>query len=366
VVSTIAATQVLTEHGIVGPAAVVVDGGVIVAVEPFDRAPDRIVAPGFIDLQVNGVDDVDCAVAEGADWSRIGALLAQRGTTSWCPTLVTAPLDRYAAALQRIADAMTRALDESLPEILGAHLEGPFLGAAAGAHPPHLIRGVDRDFIASLPSTVRLVTLAPEADDAAWAAKRLRSQGVTVSIGHTRASHGEYQSMVDAGAGMVTHLFNAMSGVHHREGGVALWALTDPRVVAGLIADGVHVDPYAIALAFTAKGADGIVLVTDSVAWRSERFAARSLAIVDGAPRLRNGTIAGSTLTMDAAVRTCVSAGVPLPAALTAASTTPATIIGANDRGILAVGKRADLVVLDTSLNVLETWSAGRLISRRG
>jgi N-acetylglucosamine-6-phosphate deacetylase len=345
---------------------VVCDGGVIVAIEPVDRAPDRIVAPGFVDLQVNGVDDVDCAVADGSDWDRVDGLLLAQGTTSWCPTLVTSPLGWYPAAFDRITRAMARPYGAPRPEMLGVHLEGPFLGTAPGAHPAHLITAVDRDFVETLPAAVRLMTLAPEAEGAEWAVEALRSRGITVSVGHTRATLDEYQRVVAAGASMATHLYNAMSGVHHRDGGVALWSLTDRRLVTGLIADGVHVDPHALALAFAAKGADGIALVTDSVAWRSQRFADRSITVSDGAPRLRDGTLAGSCLSMDRAVRTCVEAGVPLEDALVAASRTPARSIGADDRGLLAQGSRADLVVLDDSLEVVETWVAGELAARNG
>ena len=158
---------------------------------------------------------------------------------------------------------------------------------------------------------------------------------------------------------MVTHLFNAMSGVHHREGGVALWALTEPNLVVGLIADGVHVDPLAVRLAFSAKTAAGVALVTDAVAWNTGGFADRPITVVDGAPRLPDGTLAGSILTMDRAVRTCVEAGVALEDALVAASRTPARTLGALDRGAIAAGLRADLVVLDTSLHVEETWVGG-------
>ena len=150
-----------------------------------------------------------------------------------------------------------------------------------------------------------------------------------------------------------------MSGTHHRDPGVATWALTDRRVAASIIADGVHVHPRTIALAFDALGADRAVLVTDAVAWRAGRAGQIGLAMTDGAPRLGDGTLAGSAVAMDTAVRICVGAGVDLAAALTAASTNPAGLLGLSDRGCIAVGRRADVVALTTQLEVEQVWVAG-------
>ena len=202
---------------------------------------------------------------------------------------------------------------------------------------------------------MRLVTLAPELPGAVEATRLLVDRGVTVSLGHTTATHEQVGACVDAGARMVTHLFNGMDPLHHRTPGVVGAALTDDRLVAGLIADLVHVHPIAIALAFRAKPGR-IALVTDAVAWRAARIGRIEIAVRDGAPRLPDGTLAGSSLTMDLAVRNVVEhAGVPLEDALVAASTTPASVIGLGDRGVIAPGRRADLVVLDDGLRVLDT-----------
>ena len=162
-----------------------------------------------------------------------------------------------------------------------------------------------------------------------------------------------------SGATMATHLFNAMSGLHHREPGAAAALLTDDRVRAGMIADGVHVHPLMIDLAVRLLGRR-TVLVTDATAWRAGRVGDIGIELRDGAPRLADGTLAGSAVTMDAAIRVCVErAGVPLWAALHAASTAPARVLGLLDRGDVAVGCRADLVELDHELRVLRTWSGG-------
>jgi N-acetylglucosamine-6-phosphate deacetylase len=364
----IEAGRVLTPDGGTRPGAVVVEDGVIVAIEPAADAlgpseSGRILVPGFVDLQVNGIDDVDVARAHGADWDRLDQLLLAQGVTSWCATLVTSPITAYGAALERIEQARRREPVSVRPELLGAHLEGPFLGAATGAHRPDLVLPIDLEWLAALPDTVRVVTLGAEQPLAAEAARLLRSRGVTVSIGHSRPApdvvEQRVEEVVGAGAGMVTHLFNAMSGVHHRQPGLAALALTDERLALGLIADGTHVHPRVINLVFRAA-ADRVVLVTDAVAWRAGTAGSTSLALVDGVPRLPDGTLAGSALTMDAAIRTCVhQAGVPLAAAVAAASTHPARVLGLADRGRIEVGCRADLVALDEDLLVAATWVGG-------
>lgn len=352
--SEIAAARILCPGPRFAAGVVEVDAaGRICAVRPAPATglPDIVLAPGFVDLQVNGIDDVNVATAADGQWDRLDGLLGDQGVTTWCPTLVTAPLEHYAGALERIAQAAARPV-RGRPTIAGAHLEGPFLGGAAGAHPRHLLRPIDTGWLASLAAIVRIVTLAPELAGAADACRLLRERGVTVSLGHSTPEPADVEACVDAGATMVTHLYNAMSGLHHREPGLAALALTEERLTVGLIADGVHVDPTMIRLAFAAKPGQ-VALVTDAVS-------TLAVAVRDGAPRLADGTLAGSVLTMDAAIRTCVErAGVGLAEALVAASTTPARLIGLSDRGEIAPGQRGDLVALTPDLQVAGVWVAG-------
>ena len=163
---------------------------------------------------------------------------------------------------------------------------------------------------------------------------------------------------VGAGAQLVTHLFNAMSGVNHREPGVAVFAMIDRRVGVSIIADGVHVHPAVVRLAFDALG-ERAVLVTDAVAWRSGTVGPVGIELRDGAPRLPDGTLAGSSLTMDAALRTCVDAGIELSDAVRAAATEPARRLGLTDRGLIGIGLRADLVTMTPQLHVEQTWVGG-------
>jgi N-acetylglucosamine-6-phosphate deacetylase len=356
---TITARRALVGGAIVGPVRLTHHRGTIVEVSVHTGACDHdLLAPGFVDLQVNGIDDVDVAAASGSDWDRLDSLLLAQGTTTWCPTLISSTLGSYASRLAAITTAATRVGEH--PTIAGVHLEGPFLGGAPGAHRRDLIVDIDLEWLDGLPPVVRMITLGPEQPAAPEAIRRLRARGVVVSLGHTTASTDDCDRAAAAGATMVTHLFNAMTGLHHRTPGVAAWALHDQRVTCGLIADGVHVHPRMLRLAADLLGSGRTVLVTDAVAWRARTVGPVTLQVVDGAPRLPDGTLAGSTLTMDRAVRTMVAAGIPLSDALTAASATPATVLGLGDRGALAPGRRADLVAFDGELQVRTVWVAGR------
>ncbi|HVF32030.1 MAG TPA: N-acetylglucosamine-6-phosphate deacetylase [Acidimicrobiales bacterium] len=361
--ATIAASVVVTPEGLLEPGEVVVDDGRIAAVRRTrgdGPVPDRVLSPGFVDLQVNGHDDVNCATADGDSWDRMDGLLLAQGVTAWCPTLVTAPLARFASPLERIGAAMVsrRGDDGARPEILGAHLEGPFLGGAPGAHRREHIVPIDLEWLRWLPPVVKVVTLAPELDGAREAIRLLVDKGVLVALGHSTATYDEAVAGADAGARLVTHLFNGMGPLHHRAPGLVGAGLADGRLTPSLIADGVHVHPAALRAAARAKGPGDWILVTDAVAWRDGRLEAggeRRVSIVDGAPRLADGTIAGSALTMDAALRRAVhEAGVPLAEAVAAAASTPASLIGRPDVGRLAPGARADLVLLTGDLEVEE------------
>lgn len=362
----LAAARVYTAAGWLGPSIVHIEGSLITAVQPLPCgavAPARILVPGFVDLQVNGIDLIDVATAEGPNWDVLDASVRAQGVTTWCPTLVTSQLDRYAPALARIAAAMERDT-AGRPAIAGVHLEGPFLGGAPGAHRRELLAPIDLDWLAAIPEHVVLVTLGPELDHAAAATRMLVERGVLVALGHTTATDEEFVRCVDAGAGLTTHLYNGMSGLHHRDPGVAASALLEPRISASLIADGVHVHPRMLRLAFELLG-DRAVLVTDAVGWRSGGVGPVRLQMRDGAPRLADGTLAGSALAMDAAIRMCVGrAGIGLHPAIHAASTRPAELLGLDDRGDIAIGRRADLVALDDDLHIETVWIGGQRVTR--
>ncbi len=343
----------MTPVGPVTDAEVVVEEGTITEVRAArSTVPDVVLVPGFVDLQVNGIGAVDVAGAAGADWSALDQALLAQGVTTWCPTIVTAPLGELEASLAAVADAAMRP-GGGRPEIAGAHLEGPFL-AVPGAHRPEFVRPeVDSSWLDSLGSLVRIVTLAPELPGALDAIGALSARGVLVSLGHSACTAETARCAADAGARLVTHLGNAMGPLHQRAPGLVGAALADERLAVSVIADLVHTHPVFVAMAFAAKGPRGLALVTDAVA---------SSGPVP--PRLADGTLAGSVLTMERAVSNVVGrSGRSLDDALRAASTTPARLLGLADRGAIAPGRRADLVALEPGpeggWRVATVWVAG-------
>lgn len=357
--TSIGASHVLWPDGTLAPGVVeVADGRIVEVGRPSGSVPERILAPGFVDIQVNGHDDVDVATADGTDWDRLDGLLAAQGVTTWCPTVTTADPGAMSASLDRIATAASRAGHR--PAIAGAHMEGPFLGGRTGAHPPHHVRPPDAEAVAAVPEVVRIVTLGPEGEGALEAVDALARRGILVALGHSSASFDRSRAAVDAGARLVTHAFNAMAPLDHRQPGLLGVALGDDRVAISVIADLHHVHPAVLRIAGRSKPRGALVLVTDAVGWRAASMADRGVALRDGAPRLPDGTLAGTALTMDAAVRNLVDAGATdVASALFAASTTPARLLGLSDRGVVAVGARADLVALDRDMRVADVWIAG-------
>jgi N-acetylglucosamine-6-phosphate deacetylase len=370
--------RLLLEQGLT-PGALIVEAGRIAEVRlgrpadlgdlPAPSLEAEIVSPGLIDLQVNGAFGVEV----GADPEALRVLsgrLPETGVTTFLPTLVSAGADDYRGA----AAALEAAQGTPGARMLGLHLEGPFLSASrAGAHPPSPIAAAAATVDAVLDDLIArralaLMTVAPERAGALALIRRLRAAGVAVSLGHTDATFDETLAGIEAGATLVTHLYNAMRGFHHRAPGAVGAALVDDRVGVALIADGVHVQPAALNLALRAKGARGIALVTDAVAAAGEPPGEFHLSgapvFSDGrAVRLADGTLAGSALTLDRAVRFMVShGGATVHEALIMATATPARILGprAAHLGQLAPGSPADLVLWDSSLQVEATFVAGR------
>ncbi len=321
-----------------GAGRVVVEDSRIAAVlgpGPADEVWPGPLLPGFVDLQCNGVGEVAFATATPGTWECARDALVATGTTTVLPTYVTGT--DYAAAWANLPGP-------GVPDVPGVHVEGPLLNPArAGAHPSELLGSIPDTALAG---PVRLVTLAPEVRDALDAARRLVASGVTVAAGHSDAAYEEALAAFDAGVSVVTHLWNACPPLHHRRPGLVAAALECPHVVACVIPDGVHVDPAVVRLTWRLKGPAATAAVTDAVAPRGTALAA-PVTVRDGAPRLSDGTLAGSILTMDTALRNLLAWGIPLPDAAAMCATTPAGAVGLLDRGRLAPGLRADLVGLD-------------------
>ncbi|WP_454130631.1 N-acetylglucosamine-6-phosphate deacetylase [Microbacterium lacticum] len=327
-------------------------------------AAGAYLTPGFVDIHGHGggggtYDHGLDAIAAAR------AVHLARGTTRAVLSLVTASIDDLAAQVGMIAD-----LSERDATILGTHLEGPFLDPGhKGAHTESLLRAPDEAAVARLVEagrgTVRQVTLAPELPGGLAATAQFVAAGVAVAVGHTNATEAEASAAFDAGATLLTHAFNAMPGIHHRAPGPVVAAMRDERVTLELIADGIHLHPDVIALAFA--GAPGrIALITDAMGAAGEPDGAYELGglavtVTDGVARLdEGGAIAGSTLTQDAALRLVVAGGLPLADAVAALTSVPARAIGLAGRyGSLRPGAAADAVLLDDALQVAGVWVDG-------
>ncbi len=367
--------RLVLDHELV-PGALIVQAGRIAEVvrEPAPTAlpstvhDAAIVSPGFIDLQVNGGFGVE--VGERADAiQRLAARLPATGVTAFLPTLVSSAAEVYPRAC--LAFLASRGAVGALP--LGLHLEGPFLSLRrAGAHRTSVIKNAPPDLLDPFleQGVVSLVTLAPEVEGALERIRRLRQQRVVVSLGHTDASYEEFLRGIDAGATMVTHLYNAMSDFHHRAPGAVGAALVDERVTVGLIADGVHCHPASLRLAVRAKGPDRVALVSDAIAGAGMepgryQLGGQDILVEEGRARLPDGTLAGSVLSLDQAVRNVVAwAETSAGEACRMASEVPARLLGLRSKGRLAVGFDADLVLLDDALRVLATFREGRCLYR--
>jgi N-acetylglucosamine-6-phosphate deacetylase len=355
--------------------AVVMDGARILDLVPTTDLPRTTsirampegawLAPGFIDLQVNGGGDVLFNDQPSAQSARtIAAAHRRRGTTGLLPTLISDSAEKMQRALEAV-----NALVGSEPGILGLHLEGPYLSPEKpGVHDRRQLRQPSPDELAMLTAPrdgVLLVTLAPEIVPAGFIAQLVAS-GIRVSLGHSMASYQQTRAAMAEGLTGFTHLFNAMRPLSSREGGPIAQALESPDAWYGLIVDGVHVDPAMLRLAL--RGLGHPMLVSDAMppvgGHRSSfRLHGDTIAVRDGYCVRDDGTLAGTVLDMAAAVKNCVRLlGVPLPDALRFASTHPATFLGLGQTlGRLAPGYRADVVAFDaTDMTVVGTWVAGQ------
>ena len=363
----------LRGHGdLESPSAVLLAGGRIAALgadaERLGADAGRVIdgsglaaAPGFIELQLNGIDGLDFTSDPGSI-SRVGVAPARYGVTAFLPTVVSSPR----GTVERALEAIRHVVRAGEPVALGLHAEGPYLSAVrAGAHDPALLRDPDPVEIAGWlkSGALRVVTLAPERDMAIEAIGQLVGAGVVVSIGHTDADASTTTRAIEAGATYATHLFGAMAPLHHRAPGPVGALLADDRVTLGLILDGHHLDPLVVEL--VARLAGGRVsLVSDAIAALGladgeHLLGGRSVVVGGGSARLPSGTLAGSVVGLDACVRAFAALTGSARAAIAAVTETPARLLGEGERGRLEIGARADLVLLDEGLRVRTTIVGG-------
>ena len=419
---TVSADTIVTPYNILHNQEITIHDGIISSIRPTnDQSTTNdaydskikhydIVVPGFIDIQVNGIGSVDVASASSKGMEEIGTALLSQGTTTWCPTVITAPLLQLESQLQKVHDFAMHTADR-LPHIAGVHLEGPFI-TVAGAHPTkYMMPKVDIDTLRQLSNYLAIITLAPELDGAMDAISYLSSEGVIVSLGHSGCTAEQAHNAIDRGARLVTHLGNAMSAMHHREPGLVGTALSDDRITVSLIADLLHSHPYFLELAFKSKGADHVAIITDSVAaelgmigvspisnspisanpGNTHSTGKKNPSYSKGAPdreditdktnlpspenlsdqpdsvtipRTASGHLAGSTVTIPQSIanlhNTC---GIGLTDCIEAVTASPANLLKLSDRGHIAVGKRGDLVALQKdTFSVQATYLNGTLV----
>ncbi|MEO3817504.1 N-acetylglucosamine-6-phosphate deacetylase [Plantactinospora sp. B24E8] len=362
--------RVVTPSGVIRQGCVELDGDRITAVAEYPSIRDgHWIVPGFVDIHTHGggghtFTTGDADAARGA-----AAFHLTHGTTTLLASLVSSPYQLMRDATEAYAPLVKEGV------LAGVHYEGPYLSAVrCGAQNPEFLRDPSVDELAELLAlgggTVRMVTLAPELPGALAAIELLVSQRVVAAIGHTDATYEQTGAGIIAGATVATHLFNGMRGPHHREPGPVFALLGSPNVVCELVADGVHLHDGTLAFAAGVAGADRAALITDAMAAAGMpdggyELGGQPVVVSDGVVRLAGddgapGAIAGSTLTMDVALRRAVAAGVSIVDACRMAATTPARTIGLGERvGSLAPGLRADLVVLDDNLNVVRVMRAG-------
>jgi N-acetylglucosamine-6-phosphate deacetylase len=321
-----------------------------------------LAVPGFVDLQVNGFGGVDFLDADAAGYRQAGDALLETGVTAYLPTLITSPEAKLLAALAEVP------ADSESPRILGVHLEGPFLSAVRlGTHDASARRDPDLELLDRLleGGPVRLMTLAPELPGAFPLIEHLLGRGIIVSLGHSDATADQANAAFDLGVRTVTHLFNAMRPMLHRDPGIAGAALARDDVIVQMILDGVHLASETVKVAW--RAAPGRVgLVTDSItaAGASDgaySFASLDVQVHDGAVRGPDGVLAGSVLTMIEAVRNLHGLGVPLSEAVEAATTVPARVLGLTELGRLDVGLPADIVILDDNVEIDRVLVGGRV-----
>ena len=362
----------------------VVEGGRIVAIELGTDTPSAapgpgveivdvsgcVISPGFIDLQCNGAVGVDITTDPGGV-AAVARALPRFGVTSFLPTVVTSPAASRGAAIDALValrDAESERADPVGADPIGLHLEGPMISREhLGAHVPAHVSALDAAELDewAMSHAVRLVTLAPELPGAIAAIGRLSRAGITVSAGHTAMTPADLAAAKAAGLSCATHLFNAMAPFSHRAPGPIGAVLADDSVVAGLICDGLHVDPVAVRMAWRALGPTRLLLVSDAVGALGAPFGPLNLGGLEvihdaSGVRTRDGVLAGSALALDQAVHNLMEfTGCGLPEALACVTSTPADLLGLTDRGRLTVGSHADLTILDHDARLVATVIGG-------
>ncbi|PAD24964.1 N-acetylglucosamine-6-phosphate deacetylase [Niallia circulans] len=334
--------------------------------------------PGFIDIHIHGANNADAMDASQQALEIMAETLPKEGTTSFLATTMTQEVESIENALTSIAQYVETADQSGKAEIIGIHLEGPFISEKrVGAQPVQSVKKPNVELFKKWQTLsnnqIKLVTMAPEEDENFELVRYLKAENIVPSIGHSDAVYEQVLSSIQAGVNHVTHLFNGMRGLHHRDPGVAGAALLHSELMAEMIVDGVHIHPEIVKLAFLQKGADHIILITDSMRakWLADGISSlggQKVIVRDGKALLENGSLAGSTLKMKDAINNMMNfTGCSLQDVVKMASYNPAKQIGVLDKkGSIAKGKDADLVVLDENNQVALTICKGKIVYSNG
>jgi len=335
-------------------------------------AAGQTAIPGFIDVHIHGAGGHDVMEGTGEAMSTVARMLARHGTTSFVATTVTASPDDTCRSVEGIARYITQQFETLQPkaEVLGVHYEGPFINKARrGVHPAEWVQLPSAEllqrFLQAAAGKARILTIAPELLGAAPCIHAAREAGVVVAMGHTDATYEQARAGIAQGARHAVHVYNAMRPFSHRDSGVIGAVLTSPEVTAELIADGIHVEEAAMRLLLQAKGTGCVILISDGLSATGMPDGKYMLGnfevtVAGGVCRNAEGKLAGSTLTLDRALRNVVGLGISLPDAVRMLTANPAKLLGIEfKKGALRVGADADIVTLDENLQLTNVWTRG-------
>jgi N-acetylglucosamine-6-phosphate deacetylase len=378
--------KAVLENEVVESIYVFIENGTIQEIGPINALPSHLnmvkkieitenqtVVPGFIDVHIHGAAGADTMDATIEALETMAKSLPAEGTTSFLATTITQKHSNIENALKNAAQYLKVQNDSGKAEILGVHLEGPFINKKrAGAQPMEYIIDPDvelfRHWQELADGSIKLVTVAPELENGTDFVRYLHETGVIASIGHSDAVHEEMEKAVQAGAKQVTHLFNGMRGIHHREPGVAGSALIFKELMVELIADGIHVRPEVMKLIINAKGTEGMILITDAMRAKCLKngiydLGGQDVSVADGKALLPDGTLAGSILKMNDSIKNISEAAdISLSQAIQMASVNPAKQLNVYDRkGSISVGKDADITILSDEYQVEMTLCRGKI-----
>ena len=377
------AGRAVTPAAEISDAGILIHDGTIEAVGPREalrlpagaeeiREPEAIAIPGFLDVHIHGAGGRDVMEGTRQAIGTVARTIAEHGTTSFLATTVTASAEDTSRSIEGISHYIEHQHEEDAvrSEVLGIHFEGPFLSPTRrGVHPQEWLQLPSVEllgrFLKAARGTARLLTIAPELPGAASCIEAAHTAGLVVAMGHTDANYEQTRAAIARGVRHAVHVYNAMRPFTHRDPGVIGAVLTSPEVTAELIADGVHVEDGAMRLLLQAKGAERVILVSDGTAATGMpdgkyKLGPLEVTVSGGVCRNAEGKLAGSTLTLDRALRNIVALGFSLPEAVRMLTQNPALLLGLEfKKGALRPGADADIVLLDSSLQIRRVWTRG-------